>query len=345
MQNILAYIKYSGIVLISILFMGVKCQRPETIGPKYIIAPIGFNVNSFSKGNPTVNFTTAKDTFYATFTHPVSWTITLRGLKSNAEKRITGTSQVIDGSNPSWLWDGGHDGLYFFKETEKIEAVISFLGTDLVKRDTLSISLGGSKIFKDVLVGNLETLPAGWISFSDPGEAVAAANGKIGFKDTTGGFPIVQGRRAFELRGTDLNNSYFIAGMRKDNVGSAAFPDDPSEVYLNVFIYGEGNPNAKMNFGAQEDDDLNGSHNPTNEDEFQVQVNLDHVGWKLFSYKYSDLAPAVSITNGGSGPKNHNPKKIKGITFALISSPPGNNIGMIIDFPIITYGGPFDPNK
>ena len=346
-------------VIVAIGFMAVKCKRPESVGPSYKIAPEGFTVSSYTVGNPTVNFSVPannKDTFYAAFSHEVSWAIVLTGRQSGAVKTITGTSQSIDGSNPAWLWDGSHDGLYFFIKNEVVDAKITFLGSNLEYRDSVTVT--GTKVFKDIMVLDFETA-GGFISYNDaPGgdnpsvaatitDGGAMADGEIFQKS-------VQGIKAFYWYSNDgagVANFFGGGGARNINAAERAqFPTDPDSLYLNVYIYGKGDPNSRLNFGAREDDFTGsnfavGVHTPTNDDEWQVQITLDHFGWKLFSYKYSDMTPSASPTNGGSGNKVKEPKRITDISFGLISSPKGNFVEAIIDFPIITFGAPFNPNK
>lgn len=342
MHSILSKIKYSGLILISIIFLGVKCDSPETLGPAYVLAPEGFKVNSYSAAAPSINFAApATLGFNADLSHPVSWTIKLKGLTSGAVKEISGTSSSIDLSNPAWLWDGAHSGLYFFMKNEQVEASLTFLGSNVIVKDTITIT--GTKIFKDVLVADFDS-PTALIEYKDEPETT------FGIIDTTGGFKIVQGIKAYRLAGTDgPPSAYFVAGMRRDftSATAAAFPSDPDSLYFNIYVYGVGNVASKLNFGAQEDDGdgTDGVHEPASDDEFQVQISIDHVGWKLFSFKYSDMTPGANPAYGGSGNKIYQPKEITAVSFGLISSPPSSTVEAIFDFPILTFGAPFDPSK
>ncbi|MBX9853118.1 MAG: hypothetical protein K2X86_15350 [Cytophagaceae bacterium] len=365
-STIFKSIKTLSLVIVAIGFMAVKCKRPESVGPSYKIAPEGFTVSSYTVGNPTVNFSVPannKDTFYAAFSHEVSWSIILTGRQSGAVKTITGTSQTIDGSNPAWLWDGSHDGLYFFIKNEVVDAKITFLGSNLEYTDSVTVT--GTKVFKDIVVTDFETT-AGFISYNDaPGgdnpssaatitDGATMADGEI-FKKS------VQGIKSFYWYSNDGGprpNFFGGGGARSVTTFRAQFPNDPDSLYLNVYIYGKGDPNSRLNFGAREDDNDTDvdvgpplvnynatTHAPKSDDEFQVQITLDHVGWKLFSFKYSDLTPSASKDNGGNGNGVKEPKRITDITFGLISSPKGNFVEAIVDFPVITFGGPFDPRK
>lgn len=335
-----------------VAFLAVKCERPETVGPEYALAPEGFGVNTYSMGSSSANFATAKDTFYATFTHNVSWTITLKGAVSGATKTITGTSQFIDGSNPSWLWDGSHDGLYFFRNGEKVGATISFLGSNYTLTDSILIT--GTKPFKDIVVIDFETTP-GWIAYGDAGDS------PNGFQVLAEGFPLssyipgrtfsksIQGTKAHYWYSLDVNGSFFGGGGKRTLTAGerAQLPTSPDSLYFNVYVYGLGNANSKLNFGASEDDNDGPAftHEPASDDEFQVQITLDHVGWKLFSFKYTDFIPGANPSFGGNGNKTHEPKRIVEVTFGLISAPKSNFVEAIIDFPVLTFGAPFDPAK
>ena len=69
---------------------------------------------------------------------------------------------------------------------------------------------------------------------------------------------------------------------------------------------------------------------------------MNFTGWKLFSFKYSSIPFATNKFFGGNGNKINEPQSVSLIDFNLETDFPGNHFAHL-DFPIITYGGPFDP--
>jgi len=152
---------------------------------------------------------------------------------------------------------------------------------------------------------------------------------------------------SFLLKGTDNNGDYFVGGLQQVLPTRIFANKKASDIYFNLYIYGFGpeeklTPNAtKLNIGTSEDDNGNGSFEATSEDTFEQQVNVDWVGWKLISIRYSNLKQSTSRDNGGSGNNIIEPIKAVSLNVNLISSPNGSHVGTALDYVIITYGKPY----
>jgi hypothetical protein len=170
-------------------------------------------------------------------------------------------------------------------------------------------------------------------------------------------------------------NGFFVGGLQsRINSGATAhfFPatwTDPTKIYLNVYVRGidhlpAGNfPYATLNFECHEDDNNNmstaancatyaypGGGNadsfcPSSEDSWVFTIPVRHIGWQLFSCKYSDLTPSADFANGGFGNKKLEPQKVCRVQFGMISSPPFNRVSVDLDYACFTYGAPYDPKK
>lgn len=190
-----------------------------------------------------------------------------------------------------------------------------------------------------------------------------------------------EGKNFLRIIGASLEtNGFFVGGLqhRKDGAAAAYFLPktwtDPEKIYLNVYVRGIDNlpslngkqakPYATLNFECHEDDrgDNSTPENcdyyfkkptgtgtdhfcPSSEDSWVFKIPVQHVGWKLFSCKYSDLLPSEDFANGGFGNRILEPQKVCRVQLGMVSSPPFNLVSIDLDFACFTYGAPFDPTK
>ena len=331
--------------ILSIVAVFTACNRKDGfIGEEYKVAPEGFYVVSAVTASPDpVDFTTQTVTIDATFSHTVSWAITIRGVQSGAIKKMSGLSQTLAASGKN-IWNGSHDGLYFFKSGEQAIIEVSFLGTSITTSDTITITTARNFSNVGVVIGAFEG--ASLAPFGGP--YIDAGEGIFGGLDNTI-VPNLQGDKSVTFHGIDNNSSYYIMNSNRVLTPAeiAQFSSDPDSVYLNVYVYGYGSqyPTARLNFSFAEDENGSGAHQPATEDSYDFAINVTHTGWKLFSIKYSELAVSTAALFGGSGNKVKEPNRVKEVSFALIDGGPGNEAKLSFDFPIITFGAPFDPSK
>lgn len=325
-------LKTFNIALLSALILSsVGCQKKkEIVGPEYVVANTNLKVTTFAAAKPGVNFANKEQQhFIATLSDRVSWKITLRGQESNAVKVLEGLSDEINESNSSW--NGVHDELRFFNN-EKVQATLSFIGTNY-SIDT-EFTINAPLIYPEALKLGNGFEGALWQGpWFDPGE-----------EDPSSGIittQSIQGRKAYLLKGTDLNNSYYLGVIRW--AYKAELPENANDVYFNIFAYGTGDATSVLKLAGKEDENGNKVFDDKTEDAWEKEIPLEHKGWKLFSFKYSDFTRAVKKDFGGNGNNIREPHKIVAVDIALQTSAPGSKAEAIFDFPIITVGKPFDP--
>lgn len=355
----------SGVVLYS-------CTRKKVdyLGPEYLSAPSNISATGLTVSTP-VDFTIEKCTLSVTFNARVSYKVTYTGASSGATRSYDGVASFVDASSPGGLWDGSHDGINFFRSGETVNVKISFFRSTYSESSSTTITT--QRNYLDIsnpnIIGllpsngyetGLGTFPSQFTFLSIPGctSGLAVVNSTLGAPE---------GLNCFQLEGKSCQaDGYFIGGIqhRKTGFFLPATWTDPSQIYFNLYVYGEGNKNGRLSLEFHEADLSNdatkpkqecgppptninvGEHDRCTDDAWVVQIPIDHVGWKLISVKYSDMTANASITNGGSGNKIKEPGRVHRIQMGLLSLPtPSQYIKSYMDFPTVTYGAPFDPSK
>lgn len=337
-----------------LLLVMVACSRDKKdfLGPAYISAPEGFGVTSFTTSAATVNFTSGTIQFNSTFTSAVTWVLTITGEQSGAVHQIKGISNGFT----NLTWTGNHDEVYFFRSGETAVATLSFFGTTYTSSVSFQITTAPDyttcgRFANDADFENpaMITHANGWHAFDDPtpipnvdqgvGTAEIDYTGKV--------VPSVQGTRYYYIRGLG-NQNVFVSGIQNTDIIMPLLPANPDSVWVNMFIYGTGDPNAGVELEYQEED-ADGSafgYQGTDDDAFVAKFTLEHTGWKLFSFKYSDLVPSLNLPFGGSGNHIHEPHRLQSFDLVLVKkTDPNSPIEVYFDYPIITVGGPFKPCK
>jgi hypothetical protein len=358
----------SGIVLYS-------CTRKKVdyLGPEYLSAPDGFSAGALTVTNP-VDFTAGKCTLNVTFNNKVTYTVTYTGLTSGAVKSYIGLGDHIDATQVGGLWDGTHDGINFFRKSEAVSVVVSFLRSSYTVSGATVISEVKDYFTNPNLLpvvadnngyenGVLDPFPAQFSFLSIPG-CLTGSSGVV-----TAPKP-PEGIYAFKMSGVSCQSDGFFVGGIQHRKAGFFFPTwtDPNKIYFNLYVYGSGNKNGRLSLEFHEADLSNNGTKPKGEcqppntpgsptvgidehdrctdDAWVIQVPFDHVGWKLISVKYADMLPNASLDNGGSGNKIKEPTRVHRIQIGVLSLPtPGKNITAYFDFPVLSYGAPFDPSK
>jgi hypothetical protein len=153
-------------------------------------------------------------------------------------------------------------------------------------------------------------------------------------------------------------NTYF------SNVISKAQADS---VYINVYVYGNGDL-TQINVIVKEDDGSSKAGSPPDgiyqdqwDEQYQAIIKVDFVGWKLFSFNYSnkdftwnqpvyppgpsdaeyDPTDPCKISNGGKHANTKmEPSHMYNVQFSLVAKSSGGPGIAIIDYPTITLGKP-----
>lgn len=292
--------------LLAILFcIGVvtSCKRAkDPIGPEYKIPSANFKfLSDFTATIPAVNFSINEtESFTAEFSEEVTWKITLKGLSSGASKTFNGFSMKLDATNNAWT--GKHEGLYFFRSGEKVEATLSFLGSDIAQKDTIDIVW--ARIWdipgKIATVVNFEKtaysfeyqffdgpsqyFPTYKTTFANKSGVLSdmsvVTNNQIegvlrGIDgDTIDGeiMGSIEGDKLYRMAGQDGiytgtgYSDYFIGGGGLAK-GPYGLDSVPSNVYFNIYVYGTGDLNSKLVVNFGEDDNSNGTFAEGNQSE------------------------------------------------------------------------------
>jgi hypothetical protein len=332
---------------IAILIALSACHREKNdfLGPAYISVPDGFNVTAFSGTPSPVDFMSSIVKFNSTFTHSVSWTLTIKGQKSGAFRQIKGISKGFTNVR----WNGSHDGIAFFRKGEQATATLSFYGTTYTSAITIDITdvpdftLCGQFPQNGDFEDTSKIHFPNWARFNVAEQGVDSMaidyNGNV--------VPAIQGKKYYYIKGLGTQ-AVFVDGIQYVGPMMPALPATPDNVWVNMFIYGTGNANTAVDIEYQEADadGTNFGYTGTDDDAFVAHITVDHVGWKLFSFKYSSLVPSANANFGGSGNKIHEPSTLMSFDLVLLKkSDPNSPVEVYFDYPIITVGGPFKPCK
>lgn len=361
--------KFSLVIILVLLVVVIACNRKkqELIGPSYVAAPEGLVVTSFTSSSvppAAVNFVLTKVTFNASFTGTVTWILTIVGQQSGAVYEVSGTGNGFT----NLVWGGSHTGLFFFRTGETVTATLSFYGSSL--KESLDVKIGTKANFNTCQSGNypknadfetpVQVLPpsGNWASFNYPaGTIVNVDQGITGVDDDTTQFPIdrkgnrvpaVQGKNFYYIKGLGDSPS-FVSGLLYNKVigPDSIKTTDPNNLWFNVLIYGSGDINAGLDIEFQEADvPGNNVYDQTLDDAWVYHLELKHVGWKLFSIKYSDLSRSTNPELGGHGNNKKEPNRLRQFAFVLLKKQnPSSPVEVFFDYPIFTLGEPFKPCK
>jgi hypothetical protein len=97
-------------------------------------------------------------------------------------------------------------------------------------------------------------------------------------------------------------------------------------------------------FQLREDENADGTFNAANEDQYDYQVTVDWIGWKLVSVKYKDMATLVNgvpATPKGNG--LHNPDKLSKISMLHLANPADGFASAKLDLIVFTDNAPLQP--
>lgn len=367
--------KIATLSLLIVSFASCKRDYADSSGKPAtnISASSSFTSSTFASLITNANFALQiYPVFSATFSETVTWKIELTGQTSGATKTLSGTSSVIDATNATWI--GNHDGLYFFESGETVTANLIISGKAGVFATTTVII--------DAVRDEKTTTTTFMLlnKFSDYESGLGTFPYQFNIGNTTVNvaqsdeIPAPQGKFYMHFEGVSAEaNGFFVGGLQsRRNADSPPgtiymLPPtwtDPSKIYVNIYVRGIDNlpagnfPYATINFEIQEDDNKNIS-SPTNcaslgvtdrfcpasEDSWVFKIPVRHIGWQLFSCKYSDMLPSEDFANGGFGNRKLEPQKVCRMQLGMVSSPPFNRVSVDIDYACLTYGAPYDPTK
>lgn len=321
----------NNIVLIVLLTVLVSsCRKDEGFdGPSVseIYSDFTFTEN-FKANVDSVDFAAGQQAvFTAKFNKIVKWEISITGINSKAKKVISGESRSI---NATW---NGSTTLYPMFGKEKCNVALSLKDISDTVRTTIVVKQ--AKTVTGFIIADFETgLNPLWTKFIQTG-----AN--MDFKVKTDALA-PQGKNYLNMAGT-VNWDYLIGlidfnAKAYNNAVVLPLNANPDAVYFNCLIYGVPNTNSTIVlFQFKEDENADGTFNANNEDEYDLEVNVDWEGWKLVSYKYSDITTLVNgAPAAAKGNKLHNADKIGKISMLHLANPNNGFASTKIDMIIFT---------
>jgi hypothetical protein len=294
-------------------------------------------INGLQASQDSVDFAAGESVYFtADLSKTSEWKITITGQSSGAVKEITGLSSSID-VNQS-LWTGTTTNLPVFK-AEMCKVDLTFTN----EPDTLTIYVKvlTPKTNAGFLISDFETgFNSGWTSFVQAG-----ANMDFQIKSDVSA---PEGNSYFNMAGiVDWDWLIGLVNFKASAYGATTFPltTNPNNLYFNVMVYGEpGLTNSLVLFQFEEDENGDGSFTSTSEDMYSLQVNVDWIGWKLVSIKYSDIPCLVNGSPAApAGEGTHQSDKIRSINMLHLANPTSGFAKSKLDYMIFTENAPLNP--
>jgi hypothetical protein len=295
-------------------------------------------VENFKASKDSVNFNTGETVaFSAKFNKIVDWTIKIKGTTTQATKVITGSSKQIDLTNGVW---NGSSTVFPIFNFENCEATLYI--KDVVDSFKVNTKIIGTKKIEGFIVADFETgLKPGWVRFAQMG-----ANMDFQIK-TDNQAP--EGKKYLNMAGT-VSWDWLIGlvDFPATAYGTAkTFPlnTNPNAVYFNCLIYGTSNTNPSLVlFQFKEDENADGTFNANNEDEYDHQITVNWIGWKLVSLKYSDMGYLVNgVPAIAKGNNLHNPNKLGKISMLHLANPNDGFASAKLDLIVFTENSALQP--
>ena len=340
------------IAILAVVLLLNACKKQETLAPSIdqIYGPLTVT-QPFSASTNTVNFTTGEKVFFnAKFKNDAVWIITITGATSTAVKTIRGVGNTINVDNSSW--NGSADQVPSF-QVENVSVKLTFGHTSDVF-SLAPIALTGPFVqssAKDVLVSNF-VVNKRWYNSGPPCNCKYGYTGPNGWpsdypniSNTDNSYTKPDGNNYLIMSGTPWANipgkpvSPYVNFLKimadsSDFKYGKYFPlyADPEKVYFNIMILGTNTPYSHLQVNIIEEG-RNG------EDIIRIiDYRPNWTGWKLFSYRYSELAAGSAAMP--------NPQKVKGIQLLLLSDVPtlpGVDVKVGVDHIIFTHNAPYQP--
>ncbi|MDB5272026.1 MAG: hypothetical protein JWO58_393 [Chitinophagaceae bacterium] len=340
--------KIIGVLVFTILFIA-SCKKTEQLGPDLvgIYGPVTVT-QPFAVNTSSVNFATGGQIYFtAQFQNDAVWTITITGATSHAVKTITGISKNISIDNS--LWTGTADVVPSFT-VENVTATLTFKNSPTLVETITPIAITGKRISDyptDVLVTNFVVnkrhydggppnhYTIGWAApYGWPSDYPNIINTDNTYPKPDGdNYLIMSGIPWADPTITAYINNLLIMADSSDFKYGKYFPlyADPDKVYFNIMVCGTNTPYTWLQVTVIEEG-ANGDINRS------INFKPSWTGWKLFSYKYSDLAAGSSTVP--------NPQKVKGVQLVLLSTAPalpGPSVKIGIDHITFTHNQPYQP--
>lgn len=324
-------------ITLSLCVVFSSCRKPDDFsdGPDLFDVYGDFLIISeLEPSQVNIDFESGESVFFSCeLSKVVDWQLKITGSNSGAEKIISGTSKFLNEEFSSW--DGSTTNLPIFR-IESCNVELSFLTDETDTTLTTSVFITSPKQNDGFVITDFEDgWNADWTTFVQSGKAM-----DFGIK-IDGTAP--QLAKYYNMAGTvDWD---WLTGMIDFNAsafGEITMPlnSNGDNLYFNAFVYGDPLlPNSRILFRFDEDENLDGSYNATNEDSFGYEIIVDWSGWRHISVKYSDILSANNSSGGGV----HNPDKINRVSVLHLADPNSGYAHSAIDYLIFTEDEPLRP--
>ena len=332
-------------------------------------------LEAFSILNDNPNFKDDDTVFVrAKFNEKVSVVVIFVGRESNAKRIIRVDTNLLD---RSLFWRGEHEGMNFFRSNERVDISFYIKGAEAITDQELTIQCPydyrrgrNNALYRWSFESDcdIEKNIYFFSSYGSPDRpkivdsqspngmrvlSIYSDTSKIGFRNG-----------ATYRGGRSIHDKFifFNGPIDERNTEEIDFTADPNNVWFNFYIKGMGYPKSRAVIALGEVDcpdnidcesfrtyrdfeqDYWRSHDRLRDDRVIKEIEVNFNEWKLISLRYSDTPFSINQGFGGNGNKIYEPHRLQFIDFSLESDIPGP-AGYLIDFPIITFGGPFDPTK
>ncbi|MBX9852093.1 MAG: hypothetical protein K2X86_10075 [Cytophagaceae bacterium] len=306
---------YILLITISLAMFSCKHDNVEMIGPNVCGTSDNFAVttNLTVVNNPVSLAAGGQQQFMATFNEIATWKIIITGTISGAKKTLSGRGSAINAT-----WDGSTDNVFFFR-TEPVTTSLEIPCRESIAGPGFTIS--SMRTQSGTLITDFDGGGIGMGWGTTPLDVVQKSQADSAI------FP-PQGTKYYHMKGTDATNDQSIAMYTNSNGPVFGLNADPDRVYFNVFIYGTGLPNSRIDLRLME----------TDGDQFTYAQNITWTGWKLISVKYADFEN--TLPGGNVLP---NPDLCNRVRFFLKSAFKGGSSEAIFDYAVFTLDTPFQP--
>lgn len=319
-----------------LLFALSACKEDDFEGPGLQDLYGEFDiVDSMALSTHSVDFGNQETVFFtASFSKIIDWKITITGLETGSQKRITGKSSRIDVANSLWI---GNTTVFPLFGAEDCSVMMTFLNEPDTLYDMLTIV--SPKQNTGILIDDFENgLNPNYVNWGIHG---------VNFYPDSTDHAAAQGDYYFRLNGT-VNWDWLINKIVIPPASGLTYfplPSNPAGLYFNTFIYGEPDKgNTLLKFEFREDDNGDGTYDANTEDRYDYELNVGWDGWQLLSLDYSQLeTPGDGQFGGANGNKFHQPDKIISIEILLLSDPNLGEARSDLDYLIWTTGAALNP--
>lgn len=284
---------FFAFVAASVLFGFTGCdhETDEFDGPDLVDRFGAFAVISeLEISRDTVHFEAGETVvFNAEFNKSINWIVTITGSESGAVKRIEGFSRFVNSENATW--EGSTTDLPFFRvEGCIVEFTVpeepSFVSTG-------EVVIGSTRVYPGLLFTDFE---------EEPGTNIRVRNfqfelnlAESGRRDSSV-IPPAQGEFSLVLTGSDNAQDPFVGLIEvySELSGSTYLQltsNDPSNIFFNCFLYGDGRPNAiaivQLVIDSNDNETFEDGTDATYQPENVVSITWN--GWQLYSLTLADF--------------------------------------------------------